>query len=183
MRTRAAAVQRDNPPDGAVVSSVAPCLVSFRELVLTLILKTSPWLNLRLRKLCGPFEVAATGLAHLVSITVTVDFMTICVPVLTMTAGVHFARHLLLLFSLALCCCNVAKNALRLPRPACPARPGRPPHPLAELEQSFGFPSLHSAVAVAIPLLAVSPASPLVASLSGGHGQSAAFVVLQLTLP
>ena len=160
-RQESPAAQRDTTRDGAVSSS-APWLDPVRELILKLILKTSPALNLRLRKLCGPFEAAATGLAHLVSVSVTVDFMTICVPVLTVTASVPFAQQLLLLFSLVLICCNLVKNALRLPRPA---RPGRPLRPLAELEQSFGFPSLHSAAAVAIPMLAVSPTSPLVAAL------------------
>ena len=98
------AAQRDTTRDGAVTSA-APWLDPVRELILKLILKTSPALNLRLRKLCGPFEAAATGLAHLVSVTVTVDFMTICVPVLTVTASVPFARQLLLLFSLVLICC------------------------------------------------------------------------------
>ena len=100
------AAQRDTTRDGAVTSA-APWLDPVRELILKLILKTSPALNLRLRKLCGPFEAAATGLAHLVSVTVTVDFMTICVPVLTVTASVPFARQLLLLFSLVLICCNI----------------------------------------------------------------------------
>ena len=167
MRTRSAGNTAPPPAqrDAPTLSSTAPWLDPIRELILKLILKTSPSLNLRLRKLCGPFEAAMTGLATLVSVTVTVDFMTVCVPILTVTAGVAFARHLLLLFSLVLCCCNVAKNALRLPRPA---RPGHPTRPLVELEKSFGFPSLHSAAAVAIPLLAVSPASPLVAALSEG---------------
>ena len=146
------------------VSSAVPLFDPVRELVLKLILKTSPALNLRLRKLCGPFEAAATGLAHLVSVTVTVDFMTICVPVLTVMASVAFAQQLLLLFSLVLICCNLAKNALRLPRPVRPG-PGRLSRPLAELEQSYGFPSLHAAAALAIPMLAVSPTSPLVAAL------------------
>ena len=97
------AAQRDN---GAVFSLLDPV----RELILKLILKTSPALNLRLRKLCDPFEAAATGLAHLVSVTVTVDFMTICVPVLTVTASVPFAQQLLLLFSLVLICCNIVKK-------------------------------------------------------------------------
>ena len=146
------------------VSLAVPLFNPVRELVLKLILKTSPALNLRLRKLCGPFEAAATGLAHLVSVTVTVDFMTICVPVLTVMASVAFAQQLLLLFSLVLISCNLAKNALRLPRPVRPG-PGRLSRPLAELEQSYGFPSLHAAAALAIPMLAVSPTSPLVAAL------------------
>ena len=146
------------------VPSAASWFDPVRELVLKLILKTSPALNLRLRKLCGPFEAAATGLAHLVSVTVTVDFMTVCVPALTVIASVAFAQQLLLLFSLVLICCNLAKNALRLPRPVRPG-PGRLSRPLAELEQSYGFPSLHAAAALAIPMLAVSPTSPLVAAL------------------
>ena len=145
------------------VSLAVPLFNPVRELVLKLILKTSPALNLRLRKLCGPFEAAATGLAHLVSVTVTVDFMTVCVPALTVIASVAFAQQLLLLFSLVLLCCNLAKNALRLPRPVRPG--GRQSRPLAELEQSYGFPSLHAAAALAIPMLAVSPTSPLVAAL------------------
>ena len=145
------------------VPSAASWFDPVRELVLKLILKTSPALNLRLRKLCGPFEAAATGLAHLVSVTVTVDFMTVCVPALTVIASVAFAQQLLLLFSLVLLCCNLAKNALRLPRPVRPG--GRQSRPLAELEQSYGFPSLHAAAALAIPMLAVSPTSPLVAAL------------------
>ena len=82
IRTRSAA--RQEPPAQRDTKHVDPV----RELLLKLILKTSPALNLRLRKLCGPFEAAATGLAHLVSVTVTVDFMTICVPVLTVMASV-----------------------------------------------------------------------------------------------
>ena len=169
IKTRSAArqeppAQRDTTREYHDVPSAASWFDPVRELVLKLILKTSPALNLRLRKLCGPFEAAATGLAHLVSVTVTVDFMTVCVPALTVIASVAFAQQLLLLFSLVLICCNLAKNALRLPRPVRPG-PGRLSRPLAELEQSYGFPSLHAAAALAIPMLAVSPTSPLVAAL------------------
>ena len=101
MRTRSAGNTAPPPAqrDAPTLSSTAPWLDPIRELILKLILKTSPSLNLRLRKLCGPFEAAMTGLATLVSVNVTVEFMTVCVPILTVTAGVAFARHLLLLAS------------------------------------------------------------------------------------
>ncbi|KAL1515272.1 hypothetical protein AB1Y20_001904 [Prymnesium parvum] len=138
---------------------------SLRAALLHLVLLTSPSLNLRLRALFMPADRLVVALSRLVSLSVTELFMTLCVPLAASGIDRRFARHLMLLFSLVLVLVNATKNALRLPRPR--AAEGAS---LSREEAGFGFPSLHSAASLAIPLFARSPSSyaPLAAALSHG---------------
>ena len=132
-----------------------------RSALLGAVLRTSPAVNLLIRRLCGPLDSAVTVLARAISLTVTDLFMTLVVPVCAVTVDARFARQLMILFSIVLYCCNLAKNVLRLPRPH---KPGDSARPLSDEEKSFGFPSLHCAASVAMPLLILSAGSPLAAA-------------------
>ena len=132
-----------------------------RDTLLAAVLRTSPAVNLLIRRLCGPLDGVVSVLARAISLTVTDLFMTLVVPVCAVTVDVRFARQLMILFSIVLYCCNLAKNVLRLPRPH---KPGDRARPLSDEEKSFGFPSLHCAASVAMPLLILSAGSPLAAA-------------------
>lgn len=132
-----------------------------REALLSAVLRTSPAANLFLRRMCGPLDGAVAVLSGAISLTVTDLFMTLVVPVCAVIFDARFARHLMILFSIVLYTCNLAKNVLRLPRPHTPGDSARP---LSDEEKSFGFPSLHCAASVAMPLLLFSAGSPLAAA-------------------
>jgi membrane-associated phospholipid phosphatase len=106
--------------------------------------------NIAMRAACGralrPLERAAAA----VSLCVGEPFMTLAVPYAVVNVDVPFARVLLLAFSLTLYACNYVKNFLRVPRPNM-TRQG--PKLLVQ-EHGFGFPSSHSAIALAVPLAA-----------------------------
>ena len=163
MCNRRHAEKHDAPAAQALATSHASWLEPVREVILSAILKTSPGLNVRMRTLCGPLDGPLTVLARVTSLTVTAEFITLLVPILAVTVDVRFARQFMILFSLVLFSCNLVKNVLRLPRPH---RVDDPARLLSDGERSFGFPSLHSASSVALPLLVVSTTeSPLAAVL------------------
>lgn len=93
--------------------------------------------------------------------------MTLFVPLASSAIDRTFARRVILLFSLNLYIVNAFKNALKLPRPRAADGTGTG---LSHEEMGYGFPSLHSAESLALPMFALSNSSypPLAAALSRG---------------
>jgi len=132
-----------------------------------LVLRSSPSLNLKIRELFKPIDRLTTGFSRAISLTVTELFMTLFVPLAAAAIDRRFARRIMLLFSLNLYVVNALKNALQLPRPRSADGSGAG---LSHEEMGYGFPSLHSAESLALPMFAVSASSypPLAAALSSG---------------
>ena len=134
------------------------------------ILKTSPSVNVSLRRFCASFDRTVALFSRIISLTVTEMFMTLIVPSAA-SLDATFARRIMLLFSLNLCASNALKNMLRLPRPRSPDGQSF----LSSEEGGFGFPSLHCSAGMALPRFFMSSASPL-------HGLLATGLARQLAL-
>jgi hypothetical protein len=119
--------------------------------------------NIAMRAKCGAALRPLERLCAVVSLCVCEPFMATVIPYYIANVDHGLARVLILAFTVNLYTCNFVKNLLRVPRPSM-ARHGRP---LIQ-EHGFGFPSSHSAIAVAAPLAAAcfladgSPAGPAV---------------------
>ena len=140
-------------------------VIDARAAILALVLRSSPSLNIKIRELFMPVDRLVTGFSRFISLTVSELFMTLFVPLAAAAIERRFARRLMLLFSLNLYVSNALKNALQLPRPRAADGSG-----MSNEEMGYGFPSLHAAESLALPMFAMSASSyqPLAAALSSG---------------
>ena len=145
----------------AVVSARGPggATGAVRAWLLRRVLQTAPSCNVALRAAAGPLLRPLEVLSELISLTVSELFMTLVVPFAAANVEARFARVLMIVFALNLALCNVIKNTLLLPRPRAPKQQDCAATSFAS-ETGFGFPSSHSACALAVPAFAAFYSSP-----------------------
>jgi membrane-associated phospholipid phosphatase len=145
----------------AVVSARGPggAIGAVRAWLLRRVLQTAPSCNVALRAAAGPLLRPLEVLSELMSLTVSELFMTLVVPFAAANVEARFARVLMIVFALNLALCNVIKNTLLLPRPRAPKQQDCAATSFAS-ETGFGFPSSHSACALAVPAFAAFYSSP-----------------------
>ena len=132
---------------------------ALRTWLLRLVLQTSPSCNVALRSAVGSLLRPLELLSELISLTVGEPFMTLCVPFSAANIEARFARLLMIVFALNLVVCNYCKNSFLLPRPRAGKQHEGAAASFAK-ETGFGFPSSHSACALAVSVFIVRYSSP-----------------------
>jgi membrane-associated phospholipid phosphatase len=126
-------------------------MINIRSTLFKWIRNTTPSYNTSIRqvfgRLLGPVEL----LSHIISFTVGEFFLTIAIPSIAITVDPQLARLLMIVYAQNILVCNVVKNGLCLPRPAVIYNNNY--DIIADngtvIESSYGFPSSHSACALA----------------------------------
>ena len=125
---------------------------SIYNTLLHYIQKTSPSYNIALRNASGIFLYPLELFSMLISVTISELFLTICIPCIAFNIDVQIAQLLMIVYTINLYTCNFIKNVFCLPRPYIHTIKDEPQYTslLSDQENSYGFPSSHSACTVGV---------------------------------